>query len=322
MLLKQVILAFVLPYFVATAGFRVVGQRGARGRLCFLLLCAAMPFFPCTLPLEYHLLRFLAAILVANLGVKLYDVRFDLIRGRGIRFREYLLFLGNPFATVRRRLAFEPRPRRAVDACAYLVGACGVTVGLIVGWRVFQADLRDLPFLIEHCVKLTTFYVPMLSVLAAGAAGWRLLGGSAQDTMKWPYLARTPADFWRRYNRNMQQFFLEDVFRPMSRRLYGPTKIMIVFCLSALLHECIFGIATGRVQGYQTAFFLLQGVAVAGTARVRPTGWRAIPWATCTALFMFLSSTLFFASMQGVVPFYSRQVGGWWWDGWNRHETP
>ena len=87
-----------------------------------------------------------------------------------------------------------------------------------------------------------------------------------------PYLARTPADFWRRYNRNMQQVFLEDVLKPLGDRLGRSGKIMIVFSLSATLHEYVFGIATGRVQGYQTAFFLLQGIAVAGTTRVRPRG--------------------------------------------------
>jgi hypothetical protein len=38
------------------------------------------------------------------------------------------------------------------------------------------------------------------------------------------------------------------------------------------MHEYIFGMAIGRVQGYQTAFFLLQGVAVAATARVKAKG--------------------------------------------------
>jgi hypothetical protein len=36
---------------------------------------------------------------------------------------------------------------------------------------------------------------------------------------------------------------------------------------------------------------------------------------------MFLSSTLFFASMHGVVPFYSCPFGGWSWQGWTRQES-
>jgi hypothetical protein len=47
-------------------------------------------------------------------------------------------------------------------------------------------------------------------------------GGSARDYMDRPFLARTPAEFWRRYNRNVQQFFLHDVFNPdfpLGRRM-------------------------------------------------------------------------------------------------------
>lgn len=322
MFLIQCILAFVLPYIVAIGGSAVVGQVGARGRLWFCLLCAAMAFLPLFIPLEHRLLRFLAAMSVALLGAKLYDSRLDYLHGTDVRFREYLSFLANPFVVVRRRLAFEPRPARASDLRWLVTGLCGLAAGVAAGRQVFVADWSKVPFLFEHSAKLIALYVPLLSGLSAGAAGWRLLGGSAQDTMNRPYLARTPAEFWRRYNRNMLSFFLEDVFKPLGDRLGRPGKVMIVFSLSAMLHEYIFGIATGRVQGYQTTFFLLQGIAVAGTSRVRPRGWRAITWAMGTALFVLLSSTLFFASMQGVVPFYSRPFGGWSWEGWTRHQDP
>lgn len=322
MFLTEGLLAFVLPCVVATAGFPVVGQSGARGRLWFCLLCAVMASSPGTIPVEYRLLRFLAAMSVVILSAKLYDVRFDLLHGTGVRFREYLTFLGNPFVLVRRRLAAEQRPARASDLRRLVAGLCGLVAGVAAGRQVFVTDWSKVPFLLEHSAKLIALYVPLLSGLSAGGAAWRLLGGSARDYMDRPYLARTPADFWRRYNRNMQQFFLEDVLKPLGDRLGRSGKIMIIFSLSALLHEYVFGIAIGRVQGYQTAFFLLQGIAVAGTTRVRPRGWRAITWAIGTALFVLLSSTLFFASMQGVVPFYSRPFGGWSWDGWSRHETP
>ena len=316
------ILAFVLPFLVATAGFPVVGQRGATGRLWFALLCAAMAFCPVSLPVEHRLLRFLAALTVVIQGFKLYDLRLDLLHGRHVRFPEYLTFLANPFVAVRRRLSFEPRPTRAVYGWRLMVGICGLAVGVVAGRQVFVADWSKAPFLLEHSTKMIAFYVPTLSALSASVAGWRLLGGSARDYMNRPYLARTPADFWHRYNRNFQQFFLEDVFNTLDNRLSRPVKIMIVFALSAMLHEYVFGIATGRVQGYQTAFFLLQGISVAATMRVRPRGWRAIPWAMGTTLFVLLCSTLFFASMQGVVPFYSRPVGGWSWQGWTRYQTP
>ena len=64
-------------------------------------------------------------------------------------------------------------------------------------------------------------------------------------------------------------------------------------------------------RGYQTAFFLLQGVAVAATWRVRPKGWRTVPWRLGTLAFNLASSVLFFASIHGLVAFYSRGLPAW-----------
>ena len=52
MFLTECMLAFVFPYVIANAGFPVVGEGGARGRLWFCLLCAAMAFSPLTIPVE------------------------------------------------------------------------------------------------------------------------------------------------------------------------------------------------------------------------------------------------------------------------------
>ena len=85
---------------------------------------------------------------------------------------------------------------------------------------------------------------------------------------------------------------------------------MATFLVSALGHEYIFSTAAGRLQGYQTAFFLLQGLVVAATLRVRPRGWRAVAWGTGTLAFNLASSVLFFASLDEVLPFYTRRPSG------------
>ena len=55
----------------------------------------------------------------------------------------------------------------------------------------------------------------------------------------------------------------------------GPVfATLAVFAVSGLMHEYVFGVATGRVQGWQMLFFMVQGCAAAATLRVRPTGWR------------------------------------------------
>jgi hypothetical protein len=61
----------------------------------------------------------------------------------------------------------------------------------------------------------------------------------------------------------------------------------------------------GRIEGYQTAFFLIQGVAAAATLRARPTGPVAAVWVVATLAFNLATSALFFASIDEVMPFYS-----------------
>ena len=109
------LLAFVLPFVVACAGFPVVGQCGASSRRRFLLL-AAMALSPLAIPPEHRPLRFLAAMTVVIQGMKLCDIRLELLQGKDVRFREYLAFLVNPFVVVRRRLA-SSRGRRPRPMC-------------------------------------------------------------------------------------------------------------------------------------------------------------------------------------------------------------
>ncbi len=122
-----------------------------------------------------------------------------------------------------------------------------------------------------------------------------------------PFASRTPADFWKRYNRPTQQFFHEDVFKPLGGRRAPIRGTLATFAVSAAVHEYIFDVAVGRFQGYQTAFFLVQGVAVAATLRVRPRGPAAVAWVAATFAFNLATSALFFASVGEVVPFYARR---------------
>src|SRR5260370_20964948 len=73
---------------------------------------------------------------------------------------------------------------------------------------------------------------------------------------------------------------------------------LLTFAVSALVHEYVFGIVLGRVQGYQTVFFLLQGCAAAATLRIRPNGWSAMLWGAATLGFNLATAVFFFASVK------------------------
>ncbi len=304
-------LAVVLAYGIAAASYLALLLPGRFGRGIVLAVCCPVLFSPLLLPPDRPLFRSFAAVAAVVLVLKLHDLQLDSQRGSRLSLGSFASFLGNPFLLVRRRLANEPRPAASESFRRLGWGVLGVVVGSILLIGVFNVDWDRYPFLVEHVSKVTAFYIALLSGLGAVTALWRLLGGVAREPMDNPYLARTPADFWRRYNRPMQQFFQEDFFKLVGGLRTPVRATLLVFALSAFLHEYIFGIALGRVQGYQTAFFLLQGVAVVATARVKVRGWRAVPWTVGTLGFNLVSSVLFFASMNGLMPFYSGGLPAW-----------
>ena len=306
-------LACTAAFAVAACFFPALAWARRARAVAFVALAPFVLLTPLLLPAERRLARYLAAVFATVLAVKLYDLQAH--GAPRTTLRAYLTLLANPFGLILRKLDIKRRPPARVDLAQFGLGLAGAVGGACLLAGAFAVDWRRLPFALEYVAWVLAFYVALLPPLSAAAAAWRLLGGAGLDVMNRPWLARTPADFWRRYNRPMQQFFWEDVFKPVGGLRAPVRATLLVFVVSAVLHEYVFGIAIGRVQGYQTAFFMLQGAAVAATARVKARGWRALPWAAGTLGFNLVSSVLFFASMNGLVPFYSRGfpvgLGGW-----------
>ena len=306
-----ILAAFLAPYLIALAAFPHIAKRGPVPWSIPLGSCLLIVLSPWLVPAASPPLRFLASISAAIVAIKVIDVSLDVRQRSTPTWREYFDFLTNPFVYVRRCLPLERRPTLHENLLSLVAAFFGCAVGLALLVSLFSVDWSSRHFLAEHVSKVVALMLAISSGLKAAAAIWRLCGGTARDYMDKPLAARTPAEFWRRYNRNMQQFFWQDIFRTNGGRRAPIRTMLIVFALSALLHELIFSTAIGRVQGYQTAFFAVQGLAAALTARVKVKGWLAIPWTVGTLLFNLASSVLFFASIHGVVPFYSRGLPEW-----------
>ena len=302
-------LAFSAAYAVAACFFPALAW-GRRARAAaFVALAPLVLLTPLFVPADRRLLRYLAPVLATVLAVKLYDLQTH--GAPRTTLRAYLTLLANPFGLILRKLDVKRRPPAREDLAQLGLGLAGAAGGACLLAGALAVDWRWLPFALEYVALVLAFFLALLPPLAAAAATWRLLGGAGLNVMNRPWLARTPADFWRRYNLVMQQFFYEDVFKPAGGLRAPVRATLLTFAVSAVIHEYIYGIALGRVQGYQTGFFLLQGVAVAATARAKPRGWGAAVWAACTWAFLLTSSVLFFASMNGVVSLLSRPLPVW-----------
>lgn len=169
---------------------------------------------------------------------------------------------------------------------------------------VFRIDWHRHRFITEHCTKAASFF-PVIQFLPNVLAAAARLSGLPATNFAGPFfLARTPAEFWRGYNRPVNQFFNEHVFKPAGGRSRPLMVMLFVFVVSGIIHEYIFDVPAGRVLGSQMLFFLIQGFAVVATMRLRPRGWRAAGMVLLTFAFNLATARIFLASMNAVVPFY------------------
>lgn len=298
------LLAFGLPIVVALAAHPLLGLPRRRRSLAVVLLVLVMLPMPRLLAAEPPLWRAALAMLVLLSAGKVFDIHQQ--PGPRPAFAAYARFVLNPFTAVLRKLGDEPRPtpRQSLGRLgrglilAALAGAALVGVSSMGPSSSLQV--------LDHAPKVVTFFVALEGLLMASVSAVRLCGVPAREVFDQPYLAATPADFWRRYNRVVGQLLYEDVFRRVGGR-HAPVRATVVtFVVSAIAHEYMFAVALGRIEGHQLLFFLVQGAAVAATLGLRPRGPWVVVGIGLTLLFNLTTSMWFFSSIDRLYPWFAR----------------
>jgi hypothetical protein len=268
---------------------------------------------PAIIPDPGGFIRFLLGLVSVTLFVKFYDLALGAGRpgANPPSFLSYFFFLNNWFGHVYRKRNEEPRPPAAAERSRLIRGGLGLIAGITLAFFVFGMDWSARPLAIEHVVKVLTVFAILIPFDLFFIAVFRLLGGWGRQVVWHPYKSRTPADFWRRYNRPVTHFFYEDVFLPSRGRTAPVRATLSAFAFSAVMHEYLFAVALWRIEGFQIAFFMIQGLAVVATWRLRPVGAWAVIGIGLTLAFNLLTALLFFASLGGVLPFYAE--GRPWW---------
>ena len=298
--------AFVIADAAALSFYLALRRsRRARGRTVPWLVCSGViAFSPCWVPPEARALRYLDCVAAVCLLWKVYDAHREPALAAGLGMWRWVAYLPNWFWFVLRRVP-RPRPRGRDCARAAVLGPLMVAaVALCVG--LSRVDWSGVPFWLQHVAKTVAFAAAMMCIGQTFAALFRQLIGPALDPFDNPLAARTPAEFWRRWNRPFRDFFDEYVFRPSGGMRRPVFATLAVFAVSGLMHEYAFGVATGQAQGWQMLFFMVQGCAAAATLRIRPTDRAAPLWLAGTLAFNLATAMLFCRSMDGVIQFYQR----------------
>jgi hypothetical protein len=284
--------------------------RGARWFVRAAAFCLAAAVIGAT-PLwvaDAPFLRLTSGVVAVAFTVKLYDLAIDARSAASLGGTGHAVWLWNFAALVLREAVKIARPAGRRDPLRLAGGGAVFLAGGVLFLATMSADWSFTTFAMEHAVKVTSLFVMLIPGGVAYSAAWRLAGQPALEMMAEPYLARTPAEFWRRYNLPAQQFFYERVFKPSGGRRHPVRGTLATFAVSALIHEALFAVVLLRIEGYQTAFFMLHGLVVAATLGIRPRrAWSLIGW-LATMAFLYTSSALFFASFESALDVYDNPL--------------
>jgi hypothetical protein len=267
---------------------------------------------PLLIPADRVKLRAAAVFLATDVALKVVDFwRHRAGPGRGGGLRDYLRFLV-PFPALsvvypdhKRRLAHREPPGPQV--VRVVAGSMGVVAGLVLlGLISGAAPLRSHPAL-GHAVVLVLFVVTVESLSRASCGLERLAGFDTTPIIRDAYVSRTVTEFWRRYNDRVHDWFYRNVFRPAGGRRAPIRATVLVFLVSGLLHEAVFGIATSRFDGTQLAFFLLQAPAALASGRFERLARRGgiagkVAAHGSTIVFLYATSFLFFRGVSRIFP--------------------
>jgi hypothetical protein len=289
-----------------------------RGRLAGFLAAGGLPVVllcPLWIPSDRVMLRAFATVLATELMFKIIDYwrQSRSPGGQTLRFRDFLTFLV-PFPALlvvfsekQRRLAETPprwREFLRVGGGVAVFATCFVILDAVAGIAAIRSC-----FALDHAVKLAIF-VPAIESLSQALYGLeRLAGFDTPPIIRFACLSRTVAEFWCRYNTRVHAWLQENVFRPSGGRGARVRGVLLVFLVSGLLHELIFGIATSRFDGYQFTFFMLQSPAVLLSPKLERLArrWRIIGPIVAhslTVVWFAVTSVFVFQAVNRVFPFY------------------
>jgi len=275
-------------------------------RLLLFLLTAIILSSPLLIrPPGATLLRFIMAAMAVQAAFRLYDLHRDSSASGARNCLTFAAYAFNPFAIALRRVKAEPPKPLRHNLTVFLTCTSLGGIAIALTAFVFHIDWTRHPFVLEHCTKVISFMLIIQFLLNGLSAAFRLAGVPATTFAGNFFLSPTPAEFWRRYNRPVEQFFRQHVFRAAGGLHHPLRAILATFTLSAVIHEYAFDIAARRFLGYQLLFFLLHGLASALTLRLRPRGPAPLPAILLTTAFNLTTAYLFFLSMNALVPFYT-----------------
>ncbi|MCP4363691.1 MAG: hypothetical protein GY800_00075 [Planctomycetes bacterium] len=141
--------------------------------------------------------------------------------------------------------------------------ACGLlaTALLALNWNLAWWKVSPV---VDYITLGLEYYLLLMFVTTMLIAVYRLLGYEVAEFFKAPLYAMSPFEFWRRWNKPMQEWLVYNVFRVFGRvsgRKRFATGVFLSFVASGLLHEYAVSLASCTINGFMLTYFMIQSFA-------------------------------------------------------------
>jgi len=233
--------------------------------------------------------RFITAVLATVMVIKMLQAAARHEQPQG--YLDFVLFLCLPVVA-----RWETRGRANLSRAirSVLRGVALIAVGIVIARITTELKQWPAAFVILFQVELYLVAAGGFNILVAPLA---LRGIDYTDPFCSPFLAKSPAEFWGRWNTWVNHLLHRYVFLPVSGKRRLGLGVFAAFAVSGIAHEAIFAFIAWHVTGWMLVYFLTQAALVLLTSR-----WRtfrtltrrapAVAW-TLTMIAMFATGSLF-----------------------------
>lgn len=154
-------------------------------------------------------------------------------------------------------------PEPAVPS-EWLWASAKTALGILLLWGVARGMPASQPLLSGWIGLLGLIFLLHFGSFHLISLFWRSMGFCAEPIMAKPILSRSLSEFWgKRWNLGFRRLAYDLIFRPLHQRIGVAAAGLLVFVVSGLIHDLVISFPARAGYGLPTAYFFLQGLAVA-----------------------------------------------------------
>jgi hypothetical protein len=310
--------ALILSYAVALLAWLMLRRVGAFTPAVAaawgvaVIACSALVFFE-----EHRVLRALTFICGGLLGLRVYSY---CLAGTPRGLADFLRFLSvgllSPHLVYSAARPTAPRASLPRELLRMTVAAGTVAITSWLALQlIFEGPGRH-GWLVNHLILVVGFVIVMTAFGQINLGLWHMMGLHVRPVMDRIWLARTPADFWRRWSWPIHLWLYRYIYLPCGGRRRAVGAVLAVFAFSGLLHEAIAFVAIGRITGHQSAFFGVSAAGVLASPLLESIGRCGVAGEVLmrlvTLVFLVASAAFMFVTVDAVIPLYAMR----WWLMW------